>query len=297
VTALDLLAQTIAIAAMVLLAWALQSVWALILGSILGALAKLVLMSAALPGQRNRLRWESAAGRQLIHFGKWIFLSTACGFLLSQGDKAILGAWLTLEELGIYNIGFFLASFPILLGGAVTGRIMIPLYRDRHPAASAQNARALRRLRFGLTGALLALLGGMAFIGVPLVHLLYDDRYAGAGQVLVAIACVQMLMVVGMTYDQSALAAGDARTYFLVMAAKAAAQTVAFLVGVQAAGVAGALLGQAVAIVATYPLVIQLARKHRAWDALHDGVFGALTALMILAALWWNGPVLTALAG
>lgn len=295
VTALDLLAQTIGIVAMVLFAWAMQSVWALILGSILGSLAKLVLMSAALPGEGNRLRWEPAAGRQLIHFGKWIFLSTACGFLLSQGDKAILGAWLSLEKLGVYNIGFFLASFPILLGGAVTGRIMIPLYRDRHPSASAENARALRRLRFGLTGGLLALLGLMAFAGVPLVHLLYDDRYAGAGPVLVAIACVQMLMVVGMTYDQSALAGGDARTYFLVMAARAAAQTLAFLIGVQVAGVAGALAGQAAAIFLTYPLVIQLARKHSAWDGMHDLLFGSLTLLLVLAALWWNAGALSVL--
>jgi len=295
VTALDLLSQIIGIVVMVLLSWALHSVWGLILGSIVGALAKLGLMMAFLPGEANRFRWEPAAGRQLIHFGKWILLSTTCTFVMSQGDKAILGAYLSLEELGIYNIGFFLASFPILLGGAVTGRIMIPLYRDRHPAASVENARALRQLRFGLTGGLLVLLGIMAFVGVPLVHLLYDDRYAGADPVLVAVACVQMLMVLSLTYDHAALAAGSARTYFFVLAARAAAHTIAFIVGVQAAGVAGALLGQAAAIIVTYPLVILLARRYRVWDGLHDAIFGTVVAALILVVVEWNQASLATL--
>ncbi len=63
-------------------------------------------------------------------------MSSACGFALSQGDKAILGAYLPLDQLGIYKIAFFLASFSVLLAGAVSGRIMIPIHRDPHPATS-----------------------------------------------------------------------------------------------------------------------------------------------------------------
>ncbi len=221
VTALDLISQIIGIVSMVVLAWLFESVWALVIGALIGSAAKLVLMQRLLPGQVNRFHWDKTAGHELIHFGKWIFLSTACGFLLSQGDKAILGAYLPLDQLGVYNIGYFLASFPVLLGGAVISRIMIPLYRDHPPAASAQNFTKLRRLRFGLTAGMLLLLGVMAFAGVAIVGLLYDDRYVRAGEIVVAIACLQMPMVIGMTYDQSALAAGDSRNYFWVIAVKA----------------------------------------------------------------------------
>jgi O-antigen/teichoic acid export membrane protein len=277
VTALDLASQLIGIAAMVLLAWGMQSVWALVLGAIVGSLAKLALTWAYLPGEANRFRWEPAAARALIHFGKWIFLSTACGFLLAQGDKAIFGAYLTLAELGLYNIGYFLASFPILLGGAVTGRILLPLYRDHAPAAK------MARLRFGISAGLLALLGLVAWAGVPLVHLLYDDRYAAAGAVVVAVACVQMVVVVGMTYDQAALAAGNARGYFWLIAGKAVLQTVALLAGMQFGGLGGALLAQGVALILAHGLIVGLARKHQAWDARHDLVIGAVA--LALAAL------------
>lgn len=273
VTLLDLAAQIIGLVAMIVLAVVLQSVWALVLGAIIGSAAKLVVMSLWLPGRRNRFQWEPEAGRDLIHFGKWIFLSTACGFLLSQGDKAIFGAYLTKAELGIYNIGWFLASFPILLAGAVTSRILIPLYRDHHPAQSPENAAKMRRLRFALSGGTLVLLATLGVLGMPLVALLYDPRYQAAGMVVVMIAIVQMPAVIGMTYDQSALAAGDSRNYFLLMALKAGVQTLAFLIGIEVGGLPGALAMQGVALIILHPAIARLAHKHHAWDARHDLTF------------------------
>ena len=44
-----------------------------------------------LPGHQNRLRMEPEARAEVMKFGKWIFFSTICGFLLFQGDRIILG--------------------------------------------------------------------------------------------------------------------------------------------------------------------------------------------------------------
>jgi O-antigen/teichoic acid export membrane protein len=295
VTVLDLASQMAGIVAMVALAWWMQSVWALVIGALVGAMAKLALTWWGLPGPANRFRWEPASAHALIHFGKWIFLSTACGFLLAQGDKAIFGAYLRLDELGIYNIGYFLASFPILLGGAVTGRILLPLYRDHPPATSVQNARRMARLRFGVSAGLIGLLAGLAIFGTSLVDLLYDDRYALAGGIVVAVACVQMVVVLGLTYDQSALAAGNARGYFLVIALKAMLQTGALIAGMQWAGLGGALLAQGGALTLAHAAIVMLARRHGAWDAAHDLLMGALVACVIGVAVWINADALRAL--
>lgn len=290
-TALDLLSQVIGIAAMIGLAFALRSVWALVLGAVLGALAKLVLTWAFLPGPANRFRWEPAAASSLLRFGRWIFLSSTCGFLLAQGDKAIFGAWLSLEELGIYNIGFFLASFPLLLAQAVAGRILIPLYRDHHPAESAANAARMRRLRVLLTGGTLGLLAFLGLIGQPLVGLLYDHRYAGAAAVVVVMSCVQMPGIVGMTYDHAALAAGDSRNHFLVQAIKTLIQTTALLIGVAQGGLFGALAAQAVALCLMHLPSLWLARLHRVWDPRHDVTFFTLAALLAALVIGVNGGV------
>ncbi|MGL6208493.1 MAG: oligosaccharide flippase family protein [Paracoccaceae bacterium] len=292
VTVLDLISQVIGIAAMIGFALLWPSVWALVAGFIVGAVAKPVIMGRYLPGRRNRLTWEPEAGRALIRFGKWIFLSTACGFVLSQGDKAILGAYLTLEALGIYNIGYFLASFPMLLGGAVVGRIMIPIYRDRHPSASTENATRLRKMRFLLTGGVVGLLALMTLAGQPIVEVLYDSRYHGASGILVAIALVQMPLAIGMTYDQAALAAGDSRRYFLVMALRAATQTVAFLVGVELAGLTGALIGLGLAAVCLHGVIVWLARRYGVWDMAHDAVFVAIICAVAVVSLTQNAEIL-----
>lgn len=293
-TLLDLCSQVIAAVAMVVLSWATGSVWALVWGAIAGALSKLVVMHVFLPGPRNRFAWDREAASDLIHFGKWIFLSTACGFLLSQGDKAILGRYLSLEALGFYNIGFFLASFPMLLGMAVVGKVMIPVYRDSADGA-APVRRRLARLRLGLSLGLMSMLIVLALMGVPLVGLMYDPRYAAAGAVVVAVACLQMPMVIGMSYDSSALAAGDARGFFLLSAAKATVQTLSFLAGAEMAGLAGAMIGQGLAWLVIHPMIVMLARRHRVWDPVHDLSMAALAVAGIATAIWLNQPALSLL--
>lgn len=295
VTALDLIAQAVGILAMIVLAWLMQSVWALVIGWIISAVMRLILITFFLPGPSNRFEWDRSAARDLLHFGFWLFLSTACGFLVAQGDKAILGKYLTLEQLGLYNIGFFLAAFPLMLGQTVTGRVLIPLYRERPPAVSAQNYSAIRRMRFALTSGVFVALALMAFGGEWLVDLLYDARYSSAGAILVLIAVIQIPTVIGMTYDQSALAAGDSRNYFLLTAARASLLMVGLILGAEHMGLIGALVGQAMAAIAVYPLLIWLARRHGAWDPLHDLVFLGLGLLMAFGALTLDGSAIAAL--
>jgi O-antigen/teichoic acid export membrane protein len=294
VTLLDLAANFIAVISMVILAVITRSVWSLVIGQIIGHLAKIFLITTQLPGHKNRFAWDRQAGKDLIGFGKWIFLSTLCAFLLMQGDKMILGAYLTLGDLGIYNIGFFLASFPVLMAGAVTGRVMIPLYREQPASGHAAHVhrRRIRKLRFLLTGSILLLLGGLSLFGVPIIDLLYGQRYAQAGAIVVLVACVQMVAALGMTYDQAALAAGDSRGQFFVMALRAAVQTAGILVGIRLAGLYGALAGQAAALLLLHGALAMLARKHKAWDPLHDLVYLCSAVSLATLAIWVNRAAL-----
>ena len=182
-------------------------------------------------------------------------------------------------------------SFPVLLAGAVVGRVMIPLYRDHAPGNEPGSLERLRRMRLALTCGVLLVLVAMALGGEQIVRLLYDDRYLPAGAMVTLIALVQMPGVIGMTYDQAALAAGNGRGYFLLLAMRATAQTAALVIGAGQAGLVGALLGQGLAAVAVHPLIIRLARSHRVWDPLHDAVAGGLLVLSVATVLvWrWNG--------
>ena len=295
-TLLDLAGQAVAIIAMVVLAWVFQSVWALVVGTVIGALATLLLTHMGLPGLVNRFRWETAAADELIRFGKWIFLSTAFWFLSSQGDKAILGKFLSLETLGVYNIGYFLAAFPLALAHAVSGKVLIPIYREAPPKDSPANAAKLRRLRHALGLSILALLLVAALLGPAIVDLLYDARYTHSGAMLVLLAVAQISQVAGLTYDQAALAAGDSRRFFVFSCLRAILQVGLLLLGVTLFGLIGALVATGIAMLATHPIAIWLARRHGVWDPLHDALIFGIGGMGAALALWLHWDAILAMA-
>ncbi len=295
VTLLEMAAQSVALVAMVALALLTGSIWALVLGSLVAATSRLVMTWALLPGIVNRPRLESAAARDLVHFGKWIFLSTVAGFLVQQADKLVLGRYLSMEALGLYNIGFFLASFPLLLGTTLVVRLMIPVYRESPPHTSAANFARLRRVRLGLTLSLFAMMAPLVLLGPWLVGWLYDDRYAASGPVVAMVGLALMPQLVTVAYDRAALARGDSLGFFAVNGVRAALMVTLLIVLVPRLGIPGAALALAVAAVLSYPLQLWLARRHGAWDGLHDLVGFTLVAVTALAVLWLHGELLSGL--
>jgi len=272
VTLLDLVSQAIGIAAVTFLAWWLQSVWALVFGTILGAAVRVVILHAFLNGHVDRFHINREDAAEIITFGRWIFLSSISGFFVLQGDKAILGAYLSLAALGVYNIGYFMGIFAAQLTDVVQAKVLIPLYRETNPTTNSHDALVVHRLRLLLSGGGLALLGLFAFGGTIIIEMLYDPRYASAGLIVVLIACAQMMGLASKVYDQAALAYGDSRGFFIVVAVRAVVQTIFLWVGAETFGIAGALVGQGIALLAAHTGSILLARKHNFWDPLHDSI-------------------------
>jgi O-antigen/teichoic acid export membrane protein len=295
-TMIDVVTQLSGIVSAVVVAYLTQSVWALVFSSIISSLVQLVLYWKYLEGHRDRFEWEGPAAHELINFGKWIFLSTVAGFLFNQSDKMLLGKYLPLDQFGVYNIGFFLASFPLLLGISVTHKLLIPLYRERPPKEGAANFAALRKMRFVVSGGLLAGVAILALIGVPLVGLLYDPRYHAAGAIVVIIACMQVPQIIVLTYDQAALAAGDSRRFFVLAATRAVIMLGAMYVALELFGLVGALFSIGIAMLLIYPVVVWLARRMGAWDPVHDLCFAVLGVLVITVALWVNWDAISELA-
>ncbi|MBL4811413.1 MAG: oligosaccharide flippase family protein [Rhodobacteraceae bacterium] len=296
VTMLELGSQATGIIIGVVLALIFKSVWALVISGVLTAAAWLIYLNLFLPGHRNRLRWEPTAAHELIHFGKWIFLATLCGFAIGQADKVIVGNYLSTHDFGIYNIGYFLASFPLMLGSTVTRRVLIPVYRDSPPAASRENFLRLRKLRIGASAVLVfgALL--LALIGVWLVQLMYDDRYFNSAGVVVLFAIVQIPAIIVLTYDQAALASGDSKRFFVLALVRSVLMVTMIMIGLNLGGLPGALFGQGAAYVLAYPVVVWLARREGAWDPAHDALFAAIGLIFGTPLLWLHWENIAALA-
>lgn len=291
-TVVEVVAQLFGIISTVGLAWALNSVWALVLGPIMSALLKQALLRIALPGHRDRLQIDRSALGELITFGKWIILSSVLGFFVNNADRAILGNFITLEMLGIYSVGLLIASVPMLLMQPLASNVLLPIYKQRPPWESVENWHKISRMRWFLTGALLTISLSLVLGGNLLVVTLFDERYELAGPILVLMAIAQLPAVVLSSYDQILLAAGDSRRFMNRIAILSIVQTTLLVLGATQFGLIGAILARGLSSILVYPYMLIALYKYQGWDRLHDIVYGAAVLVIAALGLWVNEEVI-----
>jgi O-antigen/teichoic acid export membrane protein len=183
----------------VMVIWALihPSVWALIAGSLVEAAchcAGSYMMKLGPAGHvRNRFGWDPEAARAVIHFGKWIFGSSAVFFFGRQGDRLLLGKFLGIAWLGIYNIAVFLSEAALMLIDRITHGVFFPIFSEAARDGDERLKRVYYSTRLRLDWLALPSVGALAVLGPSVVELLYDDRYVEAGWMLQAL-CIRVAM-------------------------------------------------------------------------------------------------------
>lgn len=185
---LELIGLLAGLLVMIVSAQMSRSIWALVAGGLVGALTTTVLSHAWMSGHSNRFRCEKDALRELLGFGKWLFVSSTMQVLATNGDRLLLGALVDAQILGIYSIA-------ALIVGAIEGALGRLLTAIALPALSeiARNDPSrLReiyyRLRIPGDLALLFMAGLLYATGQLLIDALYDPRYSAAGGMLQVLA-------------------------------------------------------------------------------------------------------------
>lgn len=265
-TVIQFASKIFSISIMISLAWYTETVWALVIGPLCGQLLRQSLIRRYLPGINNRLRWDPTAMRELFHFGKYVFASTIFGFIVNHADRAIMGAFIPLSVLGVFTVATTFATLPFSISQMLTNRVVLPLYRMRPISESESNRRHIFNFRRLVIACGLLGNGIFAFIGVPMVEFLYDDRYVLAGAMLVLLCFAYVPRIVFVGTGAFMLAQGDSRRFMYYTGVLALTQTICLIVGVNYFGVVGAILSHAAAILLTSPLRIYYAMLYDAWD-------------------------------
>lgn len=236
--AIDVGGQIAAIATMV--TWALidPSPYALAAGAIVGNSVKMVATHTALGGWVDRLGWDRSAAHELVHFGKWIFLSTAVTFLWFQADRFVVAKLFSVGALGVYSIALQLARMPIDVVTKLTGIVLFPLLsqagRD-DPAALRTQFYKARELM--LPPALTTCLG-IALLSPPFFELLYKEEFHDAVWITPALSLAIWFEILQVATDRVLLSIGDTRGLFVSNLLRA-------IIGVGGA-VAGFYIGQGI---------------------------------------------------
>lgn len=282
----ELFGQALGLMLTIALAFFWRDVWALVAGGLLSSFLTVFLQRRMLPGENDHLAWDSETISSIFHFGKFIFLSSIAGFVANQGERAILGGYVTLEQLGIYSVGFLMGNLPLRLVQAADAKIGLPVYRKFLDLSVPENRRKAFRMRR------LVVLGGitissvMAILSVPMINFLYDARYAMSGPILLLVSASMILRIAVSNYDGAYLAHGDSRSQFRLTWVIAVIQTGLLLLGTSQFGILGATLASGLTMMLTYPMRVRILRRYHAWDPLVD-ISGTVAGLCVVTLSLW----------
>jgi O-antigen/teichoic acid export membrane protein len=288
--AADLAARAIGIAATVVLALAWRSVWVLAAGAVIGTLAHVALSFRVLPGYTNRFQYDREAASAISGFGRWVMVASLMTFLLNQGDRVVLGTFVSSSDLGVYAIAAFLA-FAIPEGAqGIVGYVLQPVYARLRDSDGAAQRRQIFRSRVGLLAITVPPLWAFAIFGDVLVSRLYDPRYVEAGWMVRLLAIAMIPVLISYSSERVLLARGDSLGHMKLQAAQALLLLGGIACGaVLLGGVRGVVLGTIAGRAAGYLPLALLLRPTGTWLPTLDLAVCGASALAIGAGFVWRG--------
>ena len=265
VTKIDVIAQLVGLFFMLGWVWIDRSIWALVSGNIFSALVRTILSHVSLPGVANHWTWDKAVFRELVHFGKWIFLASGLGFLVANGDRLLLGGLVNATMLGVYIIAFSMSSTVEQILTKIIAEVSFPAVSEI--ARERPHDLKSRYYRFHVALASCAYFGGgfLMIAGQAVITLLYDPRYTDAGWMLQILA-VALLTIPFRIVTQCFLAIGQPQTLSFLHAIRLVALFVLTPIGFRFFGLPGALWGIVLAYFSPLPSTVSYAVKYGLFD-------------------------------
>jgi len=276
----------------VTLAWACvwQSAWALVIGQLTGGFLQMVLTHALLPGPLNRLHWDRSAVIELRSFGRWIFISTAVGFLAEKVDTLLLGKLLDTKFLGFYSIALGLVAMPLSVMEALTGEVLFPVLGQQERAGSEEFMRTFHAARDLILAVAGVFVLGMVLFPPAFFGFCYRSDYSDAIWITQGLSAYLWIALLGTASDDALLAKGDSRSLMISRLCKLAVTTMGCIAGFYILGLRGFLAGMALGQLASYLTTAHMLNKRHQLPILsHDiGVTLRLFVPLMLGVCAWR---------
>jgi O-antigen/teichoic acid export membrane protein len=206
-TSAEVIVAAISLVVHVALALVTPTIWALVLGSVITSAAALIGSYVTIPGTRHRFMIDPESAREIIVFGKWIFLSSIIYFLAMNFDRLYFAKLISLAELGIYSIARSLADMLSTMVVRSSYMVLFPSVAAMQASAPELRAKLLHGRRAILV---LVAIGLGSFVAVSdlVVSLLYDQRYGSAGLILPVLLLGVWLAILSTVNDSVLLGMG-----------------------------------------------------------------------------------------
>ncbi|MGD0960716.1 MAG: oligosaccharide flippase family protein [Methylomonas sp.] len=274
-------------AIIIIFAWLMHSVWALVWGFLAGTMVRMLASHAMLEGIRHRIAWHKNYVRELVDFGKWIIVRSSLTFVDGEGNKLIMGAFLGVRTLSFFNLASTMNLMVSQLVQAISGRLLIPVYSEilRERPARINAVLAKCRLVFIGSGWLAAIF--FIILGKKFMGFLFDPRYADSGKILQVLAMGSLLGNLNGSYSHLLTAMGRIRASTFLLIIKIVVQLACIFTGYYLFGEGGVIFGVALGEWLYYPLNTFYYARIGFWQPKIDLPFLAFSLIIIsLMALY-----------
>jgi O-antigen/teichoic acid export membrane protein len=268
----------------ILLAYLSPTVWALVFGGLFSSALTMIGSHFLLSDVTQRFYVSKRFAREIVHYGKWIFLSSTVYFLATNFDRLYLPKVIPLELLGVYGIAISISGLLGMLVIQLGQDVLFPFISahldvprpELHEKVAASRARFLA----------LAALGFSLFVATAdlAIKLLYDARYQAASWMLPILFAGSWLSMIAHLNEATLLGLGAPSYSAIGNTLKFAFILISLPLSVKSYGLLGGIVVVALADLCRYvPGFLGLRREHFSFG-MQDITF--TMAVLILTALW-----------
>ncbi|MFK7897268.1 MAG: oligosaccharide flippase family protein [Myxococcota bacterium] len=183
------------VATIVMISWAMVSptVWALAAGGVANGLVRLVSSYMIPVGYRNKFHWDKESAGSVVHFGKWIFGSTALFYVGSRMDQFMLGHYMDMATLGVYSFAVMIGEAAYAVMAKIIRGVLFPVFSRFADMGHDRLRSAYYETRLRLDALAMPAVGGLMALSQFIIDLGWDERYAAAGWML-ELLCLRVAM-------------------------------------------------------------------------------------------------------
>ena len=143
---LNLITEFLGIIVVIILAYYLRSVWALLFGIVFSSFTKMIL-SYRIAEKNPTFSFDSKLAWELFHYSKYLTGAGVLVFLTTRLDDGLVGKLLGMKELGFYINAYFFGNLPATHITAILAQLIFPTYSHYSQDQEKLNRLFLRVLK------------------------------------------------------------------------------------------------------------------------------------------------------
>ena len=256
----ELAAEIIGLAINIILALNMPTIWAPVLGILLGLSARSIL-SYLMPGPPHRFVIDRVHFRAIIGFGKWVMLTSLTFYAAIYIDRLFLARAVNMAVLGVYGLARNIADLPIVLVSRLGLLIIFPVIAANRGGIAGTEQEDLARMR---RRCLLLLAFGIATVMAwsdRAVMMLYDRRYHEAGWMLFLLLAGSWMGVLSVFSEAAVLGCGKPQFVSYANIIRVTVMIIGLPSGFAAWGLPGAVLALPASECARYSILLISQRR------------------------------------